>query len=252
MCGNGGIDRVLGTLTCSPSSAFGPAAVYGFPVTSAVSELFTLRGAGAPDGTTTQWLIPNLDAATAYTNLYSRTAAPDAGNNRGVREETNGGYLQFDAKGEIWGCEYALNAGMRYVQHGPDILWPISAIRDRSSATMRTGCLRSTWRSIQPRDFIIRGAIAKVMTRPSLGNLTPGGSADGFNYRMTTAIRSSMPFRATNFDVAFEWYFAPQSIFSVALFKKDVASFPVATSAGHLHRDRLVAIGASAVARRPR
>jgi iron complex outermembrane recepter protein len=78
------------------------------------------------------------------------------------------------------------------------------------------------------KDIVIRGAIAKVMTRPSLGNLTPGGTADGFNYRITSGNPFLEPFRATNFDLALEWYFAPQSIFSVALFKKDVASFPVA------------------------
>ena len=77
-------------------------------------------------------------------------------------------------------------------------------------------------------DFIIRLAAADVITRPTLGNLTPGGSVDGFNYRVNFGNPFLEPFRATAYDLAFEWYFAPQSIFSVALFKKDVASFPVA------------------------
>ncbi|RYD45645.1 MAG: TonB-dependent receptor, partial [Sphingomonadales bacterium] len=67
VCGNGGVDRVLGTLTCSPSSAFGPAAIYGFPVTSGLSELFTLGKAGQPSGTTTEWLVPNLETGTDFT-----------------------------------------------------------------------------------------------------------------------------------------------------------------------------------------
>jgi hypothetical protein len=32
-----------------------------------------------------------------------------------VREEVKGAYLQFDAKGELGGLRYALNAGVRYV-----------------------------------------------------------------------------------------------------------------------------------------
>ena len=227
VCGNGGVDRVLGTLTCSPTSLFGPTAVYGFPVTSALSELFTLTGSNAPSGTTTQWLIPNLEAAAAFTNLYGRTANLDVGNNRGVVEETTGGYLQFDAKGAMFGLDYALNAGIRYVR------------TDQSSYGINSGVVVTVERDYEDwlpsfnlalypsNDIIIRGAIAKVMTRPSLGNLTPGGSADGFNYRVTSGNPFLLPFRATNFDLAFEWYFAPQSIFSVALFKKDVASFPV-------------------------
>lgn len=228
VCGNGGVDLVLGTLTCSSTSLFGPTAVYGFPVTSALSELFTLTGSNAPSGTTTQWLIPNLEAATAYTNLYNRTARLDVGNNRGVVEETTGGYLQFDAKGAMFGLDYALNAGIRYVRtdqssYGINSNVNVTVERDYED------WLPSFNLALYPsNDIIIRGAIAKVMTRPSLGNLTPGGSADGFNYRVTSGNPFLLPFRATNFDLAFEWYFAPQSIFSVALFKKDVASFPVA------------------------
>jgi TonB-dependent receptor len=228
VCGNGGVDRVLGTLACSPSSAFGPSAVYGFPVTSALSELFTLRESGQPSGTTTEWLVANLDAATAFTRLYERTATPDLGNNRGVREETAGGYLQFDAKGDLGGLEYAFNAGMRYVrtdQTSYAITNVAPVERDYED------WLPAVNLALYPsEDIIIRGAIAKVMTRPSLGNLTPGGSADGFNYRITRGNPDLKPFRATNYDLAVEWYFAPQSIFSVALFKKDIASFPVAIS----------------------
>ncbi len=228
VCGNGGADLVLGTITCSPSSAFGPAAIYGFPVTSALSEVFNLHGADAPAGTTTSWLIPNLDATTAFTNLYGRTARLDVGNNRGVREETKGVYLQFDAKGTLLGLDYALNAGIRYVKtdqssYGINSNVVVTVKRDYED------WLPSFNLALYPaKNLIIRGAIAKVLTRPALGNLTPGGTADGFNYRITSGNPFLEPFRATNFDVALEWYFAPQSIVSVGLFKKDIASFPVA------------------------
>lgn len=231
VCGNGGVDRVLGTLACSPSSAFGPAAVYGFPVNSGLADLFTLGKAGQPSGTTTEWLVANLDATTAFTKLYDRVAAVDAGNNRAVREEVTGGYLQFDAKGELGGLRYALNAGVRYVH------------TDQTSSGLNSGAAVTVKRSYEDwlpsmnlalfphDDIIIRAAVADVMTRPTLGNLTPGGSVDGFNYRINYGNPFLDPFRATSYDLAFEWYFAPQSIFSVALFKKDVASFPVATTA---------------------
>ncbi|MFL9840842.1 TonB-dependent receptor [Sphingomonas sp. ST-64] len=227
VCGNGGTDLVLGTITCSANTVFGPTAIYGFQVTPALSEVFNLNGSGAPAGTSTSWVIPNLDAAAAYTGLYGRALRVDTGNNRGVEEETKGAYLQFDAKGTLFGLDYALNAGIRYVR------------TDQSSYGINSGVVVSVERSYEDwlpsfnlalypaRDLIIRGAVAKVMTRPSLGNLTPGGSADGFNYRVTSGNPFLDPFRATNFDVALEWYFAPQSIASVALFKKDVASFPV-------------------------
>ena len=226
VCGNGGLDRVLGTVTCSPSSAFGPGAVYGLPATN-IGELFQLGDAGQPDGTTTEWLIPNIDAAAAYTNLYSRTAAVDAGNTRGVTEEVKGGYLQFDAKTDLGGVEVALNAGVRYVR------------TDQNSRGLTSGTPVSVDRSYEDwlpavnvaitpvHDVIVRAAIAKVMTRPTLGNLTPGGSVDGFNYRINYGNPFLEPFRATAYDLGVEWYFAPGSIASVALFRKEIQSFPV-------------------------
>jgi TonB-dependent receptor len=227
VCGNGGLDRVLGTVTCSPSTAFGPTAIYGLPVTSQLAELFTLKGAGAPAGTTTQWLIPNLQTGTAYTKLYERALTVDAGNTRGVVEKTTGGYIQFDAKGDIFGLEYAANAGIRYVK------------TDQSSTGLNNGQLVGVSRSYEDwlpavnialfphKDIIIRASVADVLTRPSLGNLTPGGSVDGFNYRVSFGNPFLDPFRATAYDLAVEWYFAPQSVFSVAAFKKDVQSFPI-------------------------
>lgn len=227
VCGNGGVDRVLGTVNCSPSSAFGPGAIYGLPVTAALSELFTLKGAGAPAGTTTQWLVPNLAAGTDYTKLYERALAVDAGNTRGVVEKTTGGYIQFDAKGDIFGLDYAANAGIRYVK------------TEQSSTGLNNGQLVGVSRSYEDwlpamniaffphRDIVVRASVADVLTRPSLGNLTPGGSVDGFNYRVSFGNPFLDPFRATAYDLAVEWYFAPQSVFSVAAFKKDVQSFPI-------------------------
>jgi TonB-dependent receptor len=68
------------------------------------------------------------------------------------------------------------------------------------------------------------------MTRPTLGSLTPGGSADGFNYRVTTGNPFLNPYRATNYDLAVEWYFAPQAILSAALFEKKVHTFTQSAS----------------------
>lgn len=227
VCGNGGVDLVLGTITCSATTVFGSSAVYGFPVTSALSELFTLGKAGQGAGTTTQWLVPNLDAATAYTNLYNRTANVDNGNTRSVQETTSGGYVEFDVKGAIFGLEFAGNAGMRYAhtaQSSTGILSGTTVTVKRSYDDWLPSFNLALFPS---NDFIIRGAIAKVMTRPTLGNLTPGGTIDGFNYRISYGNPQLKPYRATNFDLALEWYFAPQAILSVAGFIKKVESFPI-------------------------
>ncbi|HEY0087025.1 MAG TPA: TonB-dependent receptor [Allosphingosinicella sp.] len=233
VCGNGGLDRVLGTVTCSPSSAFGPNAIYGLPVTAAISELFELRNAGQPQGTTTSWLVPNLEASAALTNLYGRTPGIDIGNTRAVTETVKGGYLQFDVKGDLLGLRYAANGGVRYV-HTDQRSRGLSGVNGSTEVEVERSYddwLPSVNLAFFPTEsVIIRAAASNVITRPSLGNLTPGGSVDGFNYRVSFGNPFLNPFRATAYDLAFEWYFAPQSIFSVAAFKKDVQSFPVAVT----------------------
>ncbi|WP_373474112.1 TonB-dependent receptor [Sphingorhabdus lacus] len=233
VCGNGGTSLVTstaGTITCSPTSLFGPTAVYGFPVTTALSQLFTLGRAGQPAGNTNSWLVPNLEATTAFTNLYSRPLVNDAGNIRGVQESTKGAYLQFDAKGELLGLEYALNAGIRYAKTDQSSYGLVSGV----AATVKRSYddwLPSANLAVYPTEStIVRFAIADVMTRPTLGSLTPGGSADGFNFRVTSGNPFLEPFRATNYDLAFEWYFAPQAVLSLALFKKDVKTFTQSAS----------------------
>ncbi len=150
VCGNGGKDLVLGTLTCSPSSQFGSGAVYGFPVTAALTDLVNLGSAGQPSGATSQYVVANIPAAATLTNLYNRALVVDAGNTRSVSEKVTGGYLEFDTKGALFGLNYAFNAGcgMSIPTRARPVL--SAAPPPRSSARTTIGCRRSTWPSIRP------------------------------------------------------------------------------------------------------
>ncbi len=233
VCGNGGTSLVTstsGTIACTATSLFGPTAVYGFPVNAALSQVFNLGKAGQPSGNTNSWLVPNLAATTAFTNLYGRVAANDAGNIRGVQETTKGGFLQFDGKGDVLGLEYAMNAGVRYAKTDQSSYGLVSGTRATVTRSYEDWLPSANLALYPSEDTIVRFAIADVMTRPTLGSLTPGGSADGFNYRVTSGNPFLEPYRATNMDLAFEWYFAPQAVLSVALFKKDVKTFTQSAS----------------------
>ena len=230
VCGNGGLDRVLGTLTCSPTALFGPTAIYGFPVTAMLSQPATLGSAGQPAGTTSNWIGPNIAAAAQFTGLYNRTPLLDTGNNRGVVERVTGGFLELDHKGSVFGLDYRANAGARYVKtdqsaRGINNSLVVTVDRDYSD------WLPALNLAFYPTaDLIVRAAASKVLTRPTLGQLTPGGTVDGFNYRVSFGNPFLDPYRAKAYDLSLEWYFAPQAIASVAVFKKDVSSFPVAST----------------------
>ena len=233
VCGNGGTSLVTstaGTITCSASSLFGPTAVYGFAVTPALSQSFSLGNAGQPVGNTNGWIVPNLDAATAFTGLYSRPLVNDAGNIRGVQETTKGAYLQADAKGDVLGIEYALNAGIRYAKTDQSSYGLVSGVAATVTRSYDDWLPSANLALYPTESTIVRVAVADVMTRPTLGSLTPGGSADGFNYRVTSGNPFLNPYRARNYDLSLEWYFAPQAVLSLAVFKKDVSTFTQSAS----------------------
>lgn len=211
-----------GAFTCAPGQI-------GAPVTADLAELFTLGDAGQPAGNTNSWVVPDLAATTAFLDLYNRPAITAQGDTRNVTEKVKGAFFQTDFEIES-AVRMSGNFGVRYAK------------TDQTSQGFVAGVYQTVERSyddflpavnlnIFPSDdFIIRGAIAQVVTRPSLGNLTPGGSIDPFNFRISRGNPFIDPFRAWNYDLSFEWYFAPGAIASVALFQKDVESFPVGSS----------------------
>ena len=208
--------------TCAPGQI-------GAFVTPDLAELFNLGDAGQPAGNTNSWIVPDLDATTALLDLYNRPAVTQQGDERGVRERTKGGYVQadfdFDAGVRING-----NVGLRYAktdQRSQGFVSGQYVTIDRSYDDW----LPAVNFNVHPTDnFIIRSGVAKVITRPSLGNLTPGGSVDQFNFRITSGNPFIDPYRATNYDLSLEYYFAPGAILSLAGFIKDIASFPVGNS----------------------
>jgi TonB-dependent receptor len=76
--------------------------------------------------------------------------------------------------------------------------------------------------------MVVRLGWAEVMARPNLGVLNPGAPA----FSVTASLRTVTvgnpfiePFRAKTTDLAWEWYFADESLLGVAYFKKDIDSF---------------------------
>jgi iron complex outermembrane receptor protein len=206
--------------TCAPGT-------YGGPVTG-LTEIFNVQGAGyAPGGTTLSYLNPDFDKAAAAIDIYNLPLNPDSANTRSVTEKDSGAFLQFNVKGTLFGLDYAGNAGVRYIHTAQSS----TGINNAQTITVTRGYddwLPSMNIALYPTsNVILRGAIAKVMARPGLGSLTPGGSVDGFNYKVSFGNPQLDPTRATTFDVSAEWYFAPQSLISVALFEKDIESSPI-------------------------
>ena len=73
--------------------------------------------------------------------------------------------------------------------------------------------------------LFLRGAVARVMSRPSLTDLAAYRVIDEEDLTISAKNPDLDPFRANQFDLAAEWYFAPEALLSVGYFYKDVESF---------------------------
>ena len=187
VCGNGGRRPRAGHAHLfAVVGLFGPTAVYGFPATPCARRAVQRWARpGSLRATTNAWLVPNLEARHGLhqavqphrrRSMRATTAA--------CRKRSRAAICSSMPRASSAACDYALNAGIRYVKTDQIVERPEQRRRSRpSSAAMKTGCRRSTSRCSRTKTSIVRAAVAEVMTRPTLGNLTPGGSVDGFNYR---------------------------------------------------------------------
>lgn len=199
----------------------------GVPATPEMSEIYTFNDAMGP-GSTRSWVIPSLDAWIDYFDLYNLPANLDQGGTSAVTEENLGAFVQLNGDIDLGSMRLRFDVGLRYVE------------TDQSSSGYNSGSYVTVDRDpyddtlpalnlaldITP-DLVWRFSAAEVMTRPGLGNLSPGGSVDPFNYRVSYDNPYLDPTRATSFDTSLEWYFADEAVLSFAYFYKDIESRPI-------------------------
>ncbi len=161
----------------------------------------------------------------------------------GVSEKYKSAYLmaKFNTEDTL---PFALrgDAGVRYVHTDLDTYGPISRPNPAGSPFSTGFDISYVSRSYEDwlpsinlalditPEVIARISAARVMSRPSYGQLIPAGSA---NLVIQTASFSNPfldPIRANTFDASLEWYFAPGSLVSVAYFHKDIETYIQTTS----------------------
>lgn len=78
-------------------------------------------------------------------------------------------------------------------------------------------------------DVLLRFAASKTIARPRFDDLRPGFNFQEAPFNTATTLRLGNPnldpFQSTNIDLSAEWYFDDDSLFSVALFNKNLSAF---------------------------
>ncbi|HTV25862.1 MAG TPA: TonB-dependent receptor [Polyangiaceae bacterium] len=208
--------------------------LFGPPGEAALSDPIHYPGkVGA--GSNTRWAAPQLDGWFQRLGYDNVPLNPDLDGTYKVTEKNLGTYLQ--TKGEIFlgssedSMRLLYDAGIRYVQTRQTSTGYNSGVLVTIDRPMYDDWLPSGNLSLWLTDQLaLRGAAALVMTRPALGNLSPGGAVDSFNFAINNQNPFLDPTRATALDASIEWYFADASVLSLALFMKDIDSFPIRES----------------------
>ncbi len=201
----------------------------GAPLTPDLVNMVTGFGSGlGGTGYDKSWLSPNIAAATALINVYSIPGGSRDQNIRAVKEEDLGGWVQLNFSGELGSVGVRGDVGVRYVETTTTSTGlvdgsPVTAERSYNDTLPSLNLVFDV-----SDDFLVRLGVAEVMSRPTLGDLTPGGSLDSFNgppFEYDAGNPGLDPYRATNLDISFEWYFMDDALLSFGYFDKDVDSF---------------------------
>jgi TonB-dependent receptor len=175
----------------------------------------------------TEWTSPNIDRWVDELGFYDLTATDDRTNIREVEERSVAGYLQASGEAPLANMRLAYNAGVRYVRTYQTSAGYLSTAWVEVERDPYSDVLPSASAALWLTDNVVtRVAGARVMSRPELGDLSPGATVDSFNFRINATNPYLDPTRAWAGDLGVEWYFADESIVGLAGFVKKIDSFP--------------------------
>jgi iron complex outermembrane receptor protein len=226
--------------------------IFAPPAGTSIESLSSLltgygKGQSLPPGSVTSWAKPNFDAITTAYDIYcnclksgpvggpgdftltSITNGNARGANRSISETDKSIFLMADFNTSLAGLKLRGNFGARYVT--TDML--ATGYQAKGGGTQvqvensYTDFLPALNVSAQvARDVVLRFAAAKVMARPTLPSLTPGGSL-GTTGTLTISSGNPLlePFRATTMDANAEWYFDKNAFLGLGLFQKNISSY---------------------------
>ncbi len=219
----------------------------GVPITDLGRTIGFGQGLNVSQGTPTSMFVPDLDAFRSVfgidcncVNQWGDFRAVVDGRQRNAVSETDlSGFLQLDYDMTLFGNPLRGNVGVRVARTevtgngnvgGTDGSLGIP-VRATNTYTDWLPSLNAVYEPMP--GFLIRFAASKTISRPQLSSLTPGTTAyaSGLNANgtapaITVGNPYLSPFRSNNLDLSFEHYFGDGGLIGIALFYKDLASFP--------------------------
>lgn len=209
-----------------------------FPNLSSLSTTTSFGSSlGLPSGSVDEFLVPDVQAfidnlgllcncANGYGN-FQTTFTTALGSNRTVKEKDLAYYAQTNFNFDIGGHGLRGNIGVRRVNTKvapTGYLTATSLVEAKNSYKDWLPSANLAF-DVTP-DVILRAAAAKVMARPGLAALNPGGSVNTTFGAQSATIGNPFlePYRAKNYDLSLEWYPQKGAFYGVSLFYRKVGT----------------------------
>jgi TonB-dependent receptor len=216
-----------------------PALPAGITVADLVVPFSGFDKFAVPADTATSWVVPSEAAFINIFDIYSNTGtfelrrdlASARSNIFSITEKDTAAYIQGNFTTELMDTPVRGDIGIRYVRTAQDSQGYAEAglntqqlfVARRYEDWLPAANLVAEIRD----DLLLRISAAKVMTRPPLSQLTPGGSVNVFGgTRLVNQGNPNLdPIEASAMDAGLEWYFATGSVISAGYFYKDVKTY---------------------------
>lgn len=158
---------------------------------------------------------------------FSELANVDAGAYWKVDETNQAAYAKLNMVGTLFGLDYNANVGVRIV----DVETKSYSLDGDYIGNSYTETLPSASLNLFLNEAMtLRFGLSKALSRPPLDELRAGQYLDlteqtGGGFLGNAGNPLLEPFTATNLDIAYEWYFADESLFALAVYHKDLDGY---------------------------
>jgi TonB-dependent receptor len=220
----------------------------------AKAKLTSLGNAGMRAGMTSDLPIGNLDMGAGWPHAWGTftrgyaysTFDPLAFNTEATftpaqsftaQEKVSTGFIQSDFKGEVFGRELRLNAGVRYSRTATLI---DNYKQQGASLTYLPNQERGSYANVLPAlssaldltdELTWRASWGKTLSRASLSIIAAQTVIPNpFDNTATAGNPSLRPQQSKNLDTSLEWYYQKGSMLSAALFRKELTDATVAST----------------------
>ncbi|WP_020208586.1 TonB-dependent receptor [Gilvimarinus chinensis] len=210
------------------------------------------------DGRTRADSATGIASKEAFIANGSSWAAVKSNDSYVIEEDVLSAYLEMDFEVNLMGMPLELNGGLRYTSTEvtsdgtsqvleslerestgpgePPSPWLVQNYADAAGTAVSIDSDYDNWLPslnaiLQVTDeFYVRAAVSQTLTRPTLSALAPYTTYQTTTVSTRTAMGGNpnlKPYKSTNYDLAFEYYYGDADILSLALYQKDIDDFIV-------------------------